>query len=223
MEGEMRTHPAYGMVSFSRVSGDPGKLFGSEIRHNSFIRLTVKAGEHKRHLSSDWYFEHGIPLIELDLSAAQFAELVSSMNCGSGVPCTVRWVNGEEHPPIADDKSSFHDTIQSELQKEAKDAFADAQKLVSTLRDTLAKSKLPKSQQADILDLARRIECAVKDSMPFILEQYQEGAEKIGAKAKAELDAFATLLIQKLGTEALAKLNETPAITDTKTDPSRTQ
>lgn len=45
MEGSLKTHPACGMLSFSRCSGGPGTLFGSEINHDHYIQMTLCPGE----------------------------------------------------------------------------------------------------------------------------------------------------------------------------------
>ena len=81
--GKCTTHPAYGMLSFSRRSGGKQSLFGSSIEHKDVIAMTLRHGEVTRNLSSDWY--HGTEVIaEVEMSYAQFAEAITSMNMGSG-------------------------------------------------------------------------------------------------------------------------------------------
>ena len=212
--GQEKNHPAFGQIHFSRVSGDPGKLYGSEINHNGFVRLTIHPSKELWHLSQSWYHGSLKTLCEVDLSAAQFAELLTSMNVGMGVPCTLRYVEGlGEIPYIEDDKNTLHEQIKSDIRKEATEAFKGAAALEKLLDETLAKSKLSKIQKEEISSLARKLTNAVRDSMPFIVDQYQEAAEKVGAKAKAELDAFAMSIITRLGEKALAQLNEeTPKV-----------
>lgn len=42
MERETLTHPAFGMIGFSRVSGGENTLFGSSIKHNDRIIMRLK-------------------------------------------------------------------------------------------------------------------------------------------------------------------------------------
>jgi hypothetical protein len=209
--GTIKTHPAFGLLSFHRVSGGDENLFGSEIKHGQFINMTLVPGEELRSLSRDWYLGKSRPLVKVRMSAAQFAELITSMNVGSGVPVTIDYVADEMgyRPGIAD-TDTFHETLQSELKKEVQDAFADTEKLLKTLEETLAKSGLSKVKQKELTDIANRIQSSVKSSMPYILEQYQEDAEKIGAKAKAEVEAWTMHAVMKAGLESLLNQKSAP-------------
>ena len=64
-----------------------------------------------------------------------------------------------------------------------------------------------KAKLEELIGMVYKVTRAVKDSLPSIIDQYQEAAEKVGAKAKAELDAYATGVINRLGVKALAALN----------------
>src|SRR5208337_4240325 len=105
MKREDYHDPSYAMVSFSRISagGEGLSLFGSSIKHHSAITLSIKQARLSRDtdLSHDWYFaENRFPLIEVTLSPNQFAELLTSMNVGDGVPATLTLYNGQgyEYP-----------------------------------------------------------------------------------------------------------------------------
>ena len=69
------THPAFGMARFSRVSGD-NRLYGSAVRHQHFISLCIMRGSYQHDLGRDWY-HGGEELIEVFLSASQFAEMLT--------------------------------------------------------------------------------------------------------------------------------------------------
>ncbi len=209
MAGQRKTHPAYGMLRFSRVQGGCGKMFGSEINHTGYIQMELQPGEEQRHLANTWFFGRSKCLCQVRMSSAQFAELITSMNIGSGVPVTIDFLGDEmgQRPGIKDE-DTLHAQIKSEVKKEAADAFKDADHLAKTLKATLVASKLPKAKQEELSKLVDRVVSAVHSSMPFIIDQYQEAAEKVGAKAKAELDAYTTSIIHRLGEKALAALNE---------------
>jgi len=80
--GTSESHPSYGMVSFNRQQQTPpANLFGSSIKHQTLISLTIRRGTKERDLSRDWYFG-GEELIEVLLSPNQFAEAITHMNMG---------------------------------------------------------------------------------------------------------------------------------------------
>lgn len=99
------THPSFGLVGFSRASVcgmRSHRMFGSAIgKHFNIVHLEIRRAEQHHHLSRDRF--HGREeLIRVELSEAQFASLLTNMNSGSGVPCTILYVRGEgniEPPP----------------------------------------------------------------------------------------------------------------------------
>jgi hypothetical protein len=87
-----KKHPSFGMVSFSRCYGTNRRLFQSHVKNMTTVRLRIKQASVKHSLHQDHtYGEES--LIEVELSPAQFAELLTSMNVGDGVPCTINYVN----------------------------------------------------------------------------------------------------------------------------------
>ena len=99
-EFEKKTHESYGLVQFNKINGRFSNLFGTNVDSNTAIALRVKRGNIKRGLNSSWYGEEE-ELIEVILSPNQFSELLTTMNCGVGVPCTIQHVDGKraEVPP----------------------------------------------------------------------------------------------------------------------------
>lgn len=218
LEGLRKTHPAYGMLSFSRVNGGPGKLFGSEIHHNSYIQMELKPAEEVRSLSNTWYFGRSKCLCSVRLSCAQFAELITSMNVGSGVPVTIDYIPDEEgERPFIKDEDTLHQQTMTEVKKETTDAFADAKALCTRLTEMVQGSKLSKANQAELIGMVNKVTSAVEGSLPFVLDQYQEAAEKVAAKAKAELEAWTTAVIHNLGMERLRELDTQARLSEART------
>ncbi len=198
MEGTVKTHPAYGLLGISRVQGNPGTLFGSEIKQPmSFIRITLTRAEDHWSLSRSWHHSRQ-QLVELDMTHSQFAEMITTLNVGSGVPCTIRYLPGEELPRIADD-STIHDQIKADV----KDTAHEAVDRIKALHAAIAEAKLPKGVQNKLLELARSAAASLDNSLPFVLDQYQEALDSMKAKAAAEVDAMLTGAIQRAGLNAL--------------------
>jgi len=85
--GKSYEHPAFGQIRASRVSGH-AVLYGSDFVHQGFVTITISTSQLQRTLAREWYFGKS-EVIEVALSEAQWATFVSSMNMGSGVPCTI--------------------------------------------------------------------------------------------------------------------------------------
>lgn len=94
---EKKEHPSYGIIRIARssVSGRGTALFGSSIMHNNVIRLTITPGVMERDANEDRFFPKERMkdrLIEVEMSYTQFAEAITSLNMGQGVP-----VGGKEN------------------------------------------------------------------------------------------------------------------------------
>src|SRR5271157_2643135 len=94
-EETTQKHASYGMVGINRTSSSGTHLFGSIMNHHSFITLTIKHAAVRRMLSGDWYSAESLPIVEIEMSHSQFAELITSPGMGDGVPCTIRGLNGK--------------------------------------------------------------------------------------------------------------------------------
>lgn len=202
-ETETKTHPSYGMARFDRVQGNPGKLFGSVApNQGSFIRLTICAGELVHSHGQDRYFQDiGRCHINVDFSAAQFAELLTNLNYGNGVPCTVRMVNNEyvENPP--DNFDTEIDRIRSGYKAESgameariKDSVKEIKKIASTL------SPARKSELSIALEQLTRVLLSDRD---WALRSVEDAADRVVAASKAEIEAFLTHTILQAGLQSL--------------------
>src|SRR5688572_30436551 len=85
-------HPAWGMIGAARVQTTPpgAVLFDSDLRHQHNVIITLYEARRNR---GDLYRDHLMAerqVVEVQMSEAQWASFVSSMNAGDGVPCTIR-------------------------------------------------------------------------------------------------------------------------------------
>ena len=116
-------HPAFGQVSIHRVNHGPTKfaLYGAASEHHmTTVRLVVSKSERAHNLSRDWYFSKG-DLVEIEMTSLQFADLLTSFNMGSGVPCTTRYAGGETTPDIPVDDTTEIGRIKDGFKKKMED------------------------------------------------------------------------------------------------------
>jgi hypothetical protein len=104
-------HPSYGQLSITRISSNSRTpLYGTSNECREYIRITIMQSELHRDLHRSWHFG-GDPYIEVIMSPAQFAEAITSLNIGDGVPVTITRVRTH--------KCADEDTIDSIADKAA--------------------------------------------------------------------------------------------------------
>jgi hypothetical protein len=204
-EGPKETHPSYGMLGFYRTQGGgKRRLFGSAIRdHHSTIHMRLSRGEVQHGLSRDWYYGESQSIIEVELSAHQFAELLTSMNVGSGVPCTIRRVDGKriEDPPFREVEA---EQISIAFQKNLEEKTAGFIKHLREIQQKLmAPGPMKATEKKELASVLASIQQEFQSNIPFAVTSYEEAADRIKSSAKAEVDAFLTQVIQKAGLKTL--------------------
>ena len=202
--GKRYSHPAMAMVSFHRISSSPGEvLFGSSIRHSSLISMTVKKACVDRDLSTDWHFAQDT-LLEVYLSKTQFAELLTSMNVGDGVPSTLVSFNGEhfELPNLPSKAEQF----KSEIKKDLDDVLADLKKSYALVKQSIDENKpMTKKGLREMEGLLKSFEDLASSHLPFVMDQFSKHMSKVVQEAKASVDAFVEKTYIDSGIEALKK------------------
>ena len=206
-ENEYKTHPSYGQIVLTKpTSGGGATLFGSKVKHPSFISVSINEAK----LSEDGFGEHvfgGNTILRFDMSEAQWAHMVSSFGDGSGTPVTLRLRdNGQgyiEHPPeqapvIDLAKQSAQDT-KNALVKRLKDLETDVKK-VSEGSGTVTKKDMKKLAM-DFNILAWWL----SSNFDYLENQVVERMENEVAKANIEIEAIISNAVQRLGHKALGE------------------
>jgi len=201
MDKTKETHESYGLVGVSRRTGDPGNLFGSSIRHQNYVALTIKRAEKNRDIHRDWYYGHE-HLIKIEMSNTQFAEMITTMNMGDGVPCTIRHIGYErmEDPPGIEQRQIFEDEFKVDMQQVG-NKISSAIKKAESLLDI--KGNIKKAERHEIISLLESIAQDINLNMPFVQAQFNKAMDKTILEAKGEVEAFVSNKITSLGVEAL--------------------
>lgn len=201
-----REHPSYGLVHISRITGGTGarRLFGSPLAtHYGTIRISIGSAKWTHGLHHDSYYgslqgEH----VEIEMSAAQFADLITSLNMGGGTPCTIRHLAGVQIPPPPDhatEAEHIRDNFEGSLDKYKAKAHTYRKRIEELT------SKLATKAREEIRIALDVIEDQLSSNVPFVVKQFQEATTKITSAAKAEVDAFVTGVVRAAGLEAIAK------------------
>lgn len=199
-------HQSYGMIQFSRVSG-AGRLFGSPLAmHFGTIRVRIANG-HRVHDHRNDYYRADDQIVEVELSAAQFAEAITCMNIGDGVPCTLVWLKGIGR---VEDVPNTEESEMSRTQDAFKRKFVGVVDAVKTrgknIAELMKKDRLTKDDRAKVNELVDYIVREVAVNAPWWIEQFQEATDKVAQKAKSEIAAMFEHAIRQAGLKHLASL-----------------
>lgn len=183
------THPSYGMLQFSRTTGGKTSLFGSSIKHRDTIKMYLRHGDVTRDLNNDWFFG-GDKIVEVEMSYSQFAECITSMNMGSGVPVTIRYIEGQgriEDCPFINKKEQFENEFKEYLNKTNEKANSLIDEIGKLFED---KKSIGKKDREDILKKLNMLYSAINSNTEFIYNQFNEQMDNTTLEAKGEIEAF---------------------------------
>lgn len=188
-ENEER-HPSYGIARLSVVRGGSTSLFMSDVPHNRRIKLEICRATKERDLNNDHVYADREPIIHVELSEHQFAQLISSMGT-EGTPCTLRRIEGEgiEYPPPNDKEEVF----KGELNDAREDFEEDIDELYSEAKNILSPDEgggyLSKSDRKRILSLIESVRNNLYNQIPFLFDMLEENLEESVIGAKTEIEA----------------------------------
>jgi len=213
MDSTNHQHPSYGLVSFSRCSGNP-KLFGSSLdTHYNYIKLSIKHGVLCRSDSGDSFTGPSDgDILEVLLSLSQYAELLTTMNCGLGTPCTISRINRQKIEPPPDDLMSETDNIKAEFRKRIQGMVASLAKHQADFKETMSKKALTKADRDAASKILDRAIQEIADNSPHFLAMFEEAAGKVVATAKAEVATFMALTTKERPPTLEDIENVTPAL-----------
>lgn len=205
MERERHKHESFGQIYFGRTSGH-ANFYGSELPQDHYITMEVHNSEIERELSKDWMYNTGPTILKLRMTSGQFSEMITSLNNGSGVPCTLEIANGkrlEELPNQESRKEFVHRKFEDRMKMFA-DSIRDQQQQAKELvkKKTLSKD--------DIHKLNHHLEWLtgeIERNIPFFAKCFQETMDEVVFEAKTEVENAIQHKISTLGLNALHEQN----------------
>lgn len=197
-------HKSYGVLRFSRKQGGRGKnFFASSIQPDSFIELNLHNGELITGPAGDRVYARGRALMTVSMSNAQFSELITTMNYGSGAPCTIDYLNGEKIEQAEPIDSRKHEAYMGFKQR----LDYDDSKLDEAI-EKISNTKLSKKMKEELISVFSGIRQDLKSNAPYFLSLFQEYMDKIVVEAKQEIDSQMTNTVMNAGLKALDINNE---------------
>lgn len=202
--GTKTSHPSYGTLAFYRRTGGPKPLFGSSIEHRDIIAMTLYHADITRGLHQDSIYG-GRAIAEVEMSYSQFAEAITSMNMGSGVPVTIRWTEKDGKIPPCDFISK-REQFTDEFKEKRKKATENAQQLIKDVTELFSQKKaLTKADKDAILNKLHHLNMDIGCNMDFIADQFNEQMDKTVMEAKGEIEAFMQNKVNSIASAALVE------------------
>ena len=206
MEQEKITHESFGQISIDRVTGVGSQFYGSELPQDNYISIEINHSELNRDLTREWYFPTN-QILKLRMTSNQFAELITSLNNGGGVPCTLERIENKsiEQFEKQESRKEFVHRKFKERMKEFAIRIRDNQQKAKTIinKKTLSKQ--------DISDLNFNIDWLTQEitsNIPFFMECFQETMDEVVLEAKTEVENAIQHKINVLGLNALQEQNK---------------
>ena len=200
-------HESFGQISFTRTQGRGQTFYGSELPQDHYVSMEIRQSEVQRDLTNEWYSTYGIPLIRIRMSSGQFAELITSMNMGSGVPCTIERLMGkkvDEFPEIESRKELVHRKFEERMKQ-----FADTIRENKIKAKEIVKKKTLSKQ--DVWDLSLQLDFLtqeIEQNIPFFAKCFQETMDEVVFEAKTEVENAIRHKINVLGLQELQNQNK---------------
>ncbi len=201
-------HPSYAnlYIGRSQCSGQQA-LFGSSIKHHDIITLRISPAYMDRDLNYDRYYAENHPYIEINMSQSQFAQAITSLNMGAGVPVTLRQINGEyiEPCPFVDKREQFSNEFRedmNELTKKIKETTKAVEDLIQHKRT------FTKQDKEQILSTLHSVSQQLSSNYPYMFSMFNEQMDKTVTEAKAEIESHLQARMEDVALKAMGKSQE---------------
>ncbi len=195
--------PTYkGIVQFNRISGST-RLYRSNITNQNFVALRVYTAKDEDHFGSTRVYRDK-EVVEVYLSANQFSELLTTMNMGEGVPCTVKHINCVRSDlSELDEQEKSAETASRYFKESVAERVGKLDILLNKSRRTIEDAKASKKVKDELTTILYMLEQEIKANMPFYAQRFEEVAKKTVTEVKSEIDAFITGGVVGAGLKAL--------------------
>lgn len=203
--GERIKHPSFANIYLGRSQCSGRKaLFGSSIKHHDTITLRISPAFMDRDLNYDRIYAENTPYIEIEMSQSQFAQAITSLNMGAGVPVTLRRLNGEyiEECPFVDKREQFSNEFRSEMQQISKKLSETTKEVEELIQE---KRTFTKADKEKILSTLNAVTMQIGSNYPYMYSMFNEQMDKTVTEAKAEIESHLQARMEDVALKAIGK------------------
>lgn len=202
-------HSSYGMLQFNRTTSRPEqRFFGSEVPQGEYVSMTLHEGSVRRDLNREWYHASATkPLVRLRMTSLAFAELITGMNVGSGVPVTLEYTETGKREALPEVQNLREKTL-DEMEIKIKELVSDLKDYQAKSEEIINKKTLNKTDQESLKSMMKMIFQEVESNLPFALKSFSEATGRIVTEAKLEVENAIQHKLSILGLESLKQITE---------------
>jgi len=180
------SNPAYGMISaIYNNNGSRSRLFGTAVPGYNCIRIVISAAAL---VEDDSAIVNCVRetkrLISVDVSPLQFAQFMTTSNRGSGVPCTITWLDGHSIDPPPD-PTIPRERVAAEFREKMAKIKEQCANFVAEAKLMHQKASINKSDRDTFVHLAEDIVRTVTSKLPYITDKFAETVDAMLAEIEA--------------------------------------
>jgi len=176
-------------------------MFRSDSKHATRISLRVKRAKLLRTLSNDRHHP-GEEIVELHFTELQWAQLLSSIGEGVGIPCTLQQVGRETMPDCPG--RDIYGLLKDETKAASDRALGSVKAISKRLEELSAEKRVTKAMLAELSAMARNAIMEARENLPFVASMVEEAAEQTKVDAQAQVTGFIQHKIDQLGLEGIS-------------------
>lgn len=197
----VQSHESWGMVGLSRACcGGPQQLFGSDVTNHTVIILSVKTAQKTRDLGRDWIMGDDT-ICEVAMSPNQFAELISNMNVGDGVPCTITYTQQQGNIQFKPENNKLV-TLQADRFKTDEEMMHKLSDAINQLKCLISTNKMPKGVGEQTVTKLRALqEYLDAGGSDFLRNQAKREIADMIVEAKTQVSEYVNQKIYSIGLE----------------------
>ena len=192
-----------GLIKFSRVNGTTS-CFGSEYISESYIQLEIVEADVQKNIGTTTYIS-GKNVVKLRITNHQFSELITNLNNGLNIPCTLEVVKGERMDNYKSTNTTMSDYQHSTIEL-SNECFELVEKITVQLNE-LSNAKSP--SKTKLKEVARSVDnlyTKLKHDIPWLQERFNGEMLNILSSIKQEASVWIENKLIRLG---LNKSNDT--------------
>jgi hypothetical protein len=200
------THPAFGQISINRINGGGLEFYGAaQQNHPTWFEIKIQSSECQHNLNTNWYHVKDL-ITSLRITSLQFTELITNMNTGEGVPCTLEFANGKYLPYIKGSTAEI-DKIKARFANKLESTKIYNDEKDAEINEILNKKTINKEDRRRLKFLMTGVHESSKSGAKFAMKCFAEAAEDIESEVKREASEFVNYVARSAGLKALKNMN----------------
>lgn len=211
----LHKHPSFGIIELTAPHGSSGRLFGSPLAdHPTYMRLRIwRSGVeiHRYHetiVQRDYGDE--VLVAEINMSKAQFVDMITSPGNGQGTPCT--FTHTEQTGALPEALPSTKPTEIEQASASVTEAthvlYTRLSRLEADLEAVLLNEGISGAKRKRILDHVHEAQ-RMATNLDFGMDQIKAAGDRVLRAVKIEAESVMTSVASRLGYASLDHLART--------------